>query len=414
MHPESDRKPTTQTERGAILVMVPLLMLVLIGFIGLAIDIGYAYVQRNRLQSVTDAAALSCASANARSPGQCQDGDTDVTNPTVLAAVDPYGFGLTATVPQTCPREYASNCVKVAGTITWQTFFLGWFNLPMLSANTESMAGILGTPCLHGLGRTGSNITFTNKQTSIFRCWVASNSSATNSISMATQSAVSTTSGVVTAGLISGTLTSPATLLQHSPIPDPYASRPTPSVGACLQTNYTYKLCDPLPPGTYCGLVIDPGSCGMAQLQGTYVIRAGTKPGYVGLGFAGATNTVITGTNLTLYNYDGVIQTSNQKGDLYLSAPTSGDLKDILIWQRSANTNGLDISGASLGDGKTFRLTGVTYAPGATLTFTRGNEGTMVVQDLVANQISILGSVDVSPTNPTAASLFRPNQVLLD
>jgi Flp pilus assembly protein TadG len=406
----------TESERGAILVIVPLLMISLLGFIGLVLDIGYAYVQKNRLQSVTDAATLSCALANAQSPGQCLDGDTEISNPGVLAAVDPYGFGLTAKVPETCPHEYASNCVKVSGTITWNTFLLSLFNIPTLTAHTDAIAGNLGpsTPCLHGLGITGNNISFSNHQTSIFRCWIASNSSASNSISIEPQSAVSTTVGVVTAGLISGNIVSPVQLLQHTPIPDAYAGKTPPTIGTCLQTDYKYKLCETLPSGTYCGLIISPGSCLTTQLEGTYVIRQGTKPAYPGLSFEGGKKTTITGTDLTLYNYDGTIETDKQNGNLNLSAPITGDLKNILIWQRFDNMNPLVISGDKLKDGKTIQLNGVTYAPGATMTFIGGNEGTMTIKDIVANQISILSSVDVSPVNAEAASQFRPGPVLLD
>lgn len=414
--PSDKRQSKRESERGAILVIVPLLMISLLGFIGLVLDIGYAYVQKNRLQSVTDAATLSCALANARNPGQCLDGDTEISNPSVLAAVDPYGFGLTAKVPETCPHEFASTCVKVSGTITWNTFLLALFNIPTLTAHADAIAGNLGlsTPCLHGLGVTGNNISFSNQQTSVFRCWIASNSSATNSITVQPQSAVSTTVGVVTAGLISGNLVSPVQLLQHTPIPDAYAGRTPPIMGACLQTDYKYKLCDTLPSGTYCGLVISPGSCGATQLEGTYVIRPGTKPAYPGLSFEGGNNTTITGTDLTLYNYDGIIETAKQDGNLNLSAPATGDLKNILIWQRFNNVNPLVISGDTLKNGKHIELNGVTYAPGATVTFVGSKKGTVTIKDIVANQINILSSVDVSPVNAEAASQFRPGPVLLD
>ena len=48
-------------ERGAVLVLVTLLLPVLIGFMALAIDVGYLYSVKRKLQTVADAAALACA-----------------------------------------------------------------------------------------------------------------------------------------------------------------------------------------------------------------------------------------------------------------------------------------------------------------------------------------------------------------
>jgi Flp pilus assembly protein TadG len=48
-------------QRGAVLVMVTLCLIILIGFVALAIDIGYMYTTRNELQNVADAAALAGA-----------------------------------------------------------------------------------------------------------------------------------------------------------------------------------------------------------------------------------------------------------------------------------------------------------------------------------------------------------------
>ena len=48
-------------ERGAVLVLVGVLMFVLIGFAALAIDLGHLYVVRNELQNAADSGALAGA-----------------------------------------------------------------------------------------------------------------------------------------------------------------------------------------------------------------------------------------------------------------------------------------------------------------------------------------------------------------
>jgi Flp pilus assembly protein TadG len=47
--------------RGAVLIIVALIMVVLIGFAALAIDVGYLYATKNELQNIADGAALAAA-----------------------------------------------------------------------------------------------------------------------------------------------------------------------------------------------------------------------------------------------------------------------------------------------------------------------------------------------------------------
>jgi len=54
-------KPSRTTQRGQAIVLVALMILVLFGFVGLAIDGGRAYLDRRHLQAATDAAALAAA-----------------------------------------------------------------------------------------------------------------------------------------------------------------------------------------------------------------------------------------------------------------------------------------------------------------------------------------------------------------
>src|SRR2546430_17372306 len=50
-----------QMQRGQAIVLVALMILVLFGFVGLAIDSGRAYLDRRHLQAAVDAAALAAA-----------------------------------------------------------------------------------------------------------------------------------------------------------------------------------------------------------------------------------------------------------------------------------------------------------------------------------------------------------------
>ncbi len=56
-----DRRASQRDERGVVLVITTLLLVVLLGIAGLAIDLGYAYEQRRQVQNSADAAALGAA-----------------------------------------------------------------------------------------------------------------------------------------------------------------------------------------------------------------------------------------------------------------------------------------------------------------------------------------------------------------
>lgn len=57
----TDKKQGTSTQRGSVLVLVTIGMVVLLGMAGLALDMGHAYLMKARLQNALDAAALSGA-----------------------------------------------------------------------------------------------------------------------------------------------------------------------------------------------------------------------------------------------------------------------------------------------------------------------------------------------------------------
>ena len=61
VHPS--RIQRVRQERGAIIIFVALGLVVLIGMMGLAIDLGHAYVNKSQLQNIADACALAGASA---------------------------------------------------------------------------------------------------------------------------------------------------------------------------------------------------------------------------------------------------------------------------------------------------------------------------------------------------------------
>src|SRR3982750_2669015 len=80
-------------ERGFALMTMALSVFVLLGFTGLAIDIGHMYIVKNEVQAFADAAALAAAQELDSTTTGITAARTDATN-----TINRYNFG-TTTVP---------------------------------------------------------------------------------------------------------------------------------------------------------------------------------------------------------------------------------------------------------------------------------------------------------------------------
>lgn len=67
----TDERGPTGGEEGAVVVFVAVIIAVLLGFVGMTIDVGAMYVERRQLQNGADAAALAIAEACARGEITC-------------------------------------------------------------------------------------------------------------------------------------------------------------------------------------------------------------------------------------------------------------------------------------------------------------------------------------------------------
>ncbi len=86
MNSRSLRRP-----KGAISIVFAALLIIALGFFGLAIDVGYAHVQKTRLQAIADAAALACVIDN----DTCGAGGNNRFPAVNLASRHPLNDGVT-------------------------------------------------------------------------------------------------------------------------------------------------------------------------------------------------------------------------------------------------------------------------------------------------------------------------------
>jgi Flp pilus assembly protein TadG len=156
-----------QEERGQVIVLMVLMMVVLLGFAALVVDVGYAYYAHRSLQSSADAAALagaqelpnatqaeaiarqySSSAGNKNNKGNINDVTTTVTTKCVVS--------LGGCAPM--------NAVVVLEQAPTKTFFAGLLGLPSFTIKAKATASMRGgTPkpahVMIVLDRTGSMAT---------------------------------------------------------------------------------------------------------------------------------------------------------------------------------------------------------------------------------------------------------------
>lgn len=428
-------------ERGAIAVMVAALMVVLIGFLGLAVDLGYAYLQKTRLQHVADAEALACVISPSANPCPISGGD-------IYPVVNPYGFTIAIQNPgddSFCPLPSAQdNCATVTATSQWNTFFINLFGLNKLKLSASAIAGMVGqNDCMEMLGTSGTGIDQSGSGTiSTVNCGISVNQTGI-SINQ-TGSGDITSSSIKVRGSIrkvgSGTISKTTSI--SSPVVDQFSSMPAPVFnppppGTCAQNNLVkYSGTTIVPPGNYCGgvsitgsgnVTLNPGyfkgisSSGSGSLQfnpGNYVIYgngidvsgsgsvtlgAGTYVVYGGgANFSGSGN--VSGTSVLIYNsgnatYPPGALNATGSGGFNLSAPMTGPDAGMLFFQSANNTNDMNIKGSG-----NSTLNGNIYAPSAGVNLTGSSGTTLPIGKIVVKNINLSGSGNISVTNA-----FTPN-----
>lgn len=100
-------------QRGAIAIMVALLMLVLLAMVGLVIDAGLAYMVKARLNAAVDSAALAAARAVPIGNNQ-----TEQTASAKSAAADFFAANIPANYLLSAPNLLSTTVIFDAGTVT--------------------------------------------------------------------------------------------------------------------------------------------------------------------------------------------------------------------------------------------------------------------------------------------------------
>ena len=150
------KRPYRRQFPGQILVLATISMVVLLGFTALAVDMGYLYSTRRRMQTAADAAAVAGATA-------LRDGESYTSAADDVASFN--GFtnsqnNVTVTVSEpTLPSPYPSDVTYVEVDIsqTVPTYFLRVLGYKSMKVGARAVSGaVAGPACIYALDPSDS------------------------------------------------------------------------------------------------------------------------------------------------------------------------------------------------------------------------------------------------------------------
>lgn len=403
-------------ESGQALVVVALGLTSLLGFIGLAVDVGSLMHNKRELQVAADAAAIAAAmSRNAT-------GYVAAGRNASAANGFPNGGTITVTInPTPTSGEYLAQPGYYEAIIqkTEPTIFMGLFGHGSVPVGARAVAVAAssngnGTGCVYTLGATGTDFLANgNANIQAPNCGLDIDSNNANSAMLINgnitmdMSSIGIVGGYTKNGNISLTPATPSTGIV--PYSDPLSYLPgysctasscTPSGGgsniSCVANpNYNGNTTTTVSPGCFNGLTFN-GNSAVNLNPGTYIINGG-------LTFNG--NNTITGTGVTFYIASGAV-TMNGNTILNVSAPTSGTYSGMLFDQSSTDT-----SMATLNGNDSSTIQGIMYFPAANLTM-NGNSSTVIYTDFVVSSLTLNGNINFHDYASLGASVHSPLTVV--
>jgi hypothetical protein len=394
--------------------------ILLIGALGLAIDGGQMYAHRQMAQAAADAAAQAGIMSifdgtNATSGHPFGTGTppiassvcttTDARTPCVYARNNGFGGTSADTVTLSFPATVSGvtlssgNVPAFAVTVqrtlkTGLIRFIGAGATSTITAKaTAGLVGAVSPSCVYALDPSAQNaFQATNGATvALNGCAIAVDSSNSDAVTVSggstvTASAISIVGGAVISG---GGSTTPAPVTGAASVADPFASLPSPTVGACNYNNYSPGYGTwALTPGVYCGGINISNGATATFAAGTYIINGGSLT-LVG----GTTDTgsgvmfYLTGTNATY----GSVNISNG-ANVTFSGPTSGSYMGVVFYQDRTITSAVN---STFAGGVAMKVTGTLYFPTTSVLFSNGSSVSNVYTAIVAKQVSFTGGTSL-------------------
>ena len=394
-------------ERGVIIIMFALLLPIMIGFIGMGVEVAYWFQDRRDLQAAADAGALAGAyevaedrvsSAEAVAQREAEaNGWSSSNGDTILVNNDQ----INSTFPSSGNFDDDSNAVEVILTRTLQPLFIGYFmdNLTLTAGAVATVVAGATEACVlalgNGLSPGASAITVNGGVDVVFDgCTLATNSE--NSKAIKVSGTIQADCAYIQGGgalqeVGGGTLTTTkcsGTKAGQPEVADPYADIAEPSFADCGSNNGT-AADSPLSADVYCKITVSGGD-DLVMTEGTYFIDQGDFK------VTGGTVTATDAAGVTIVfgdssggNNCGIVNVTG--GELDMTAPPdeADTYTGILFFRHSScSSSGGDFSFTGNSDST---LIGAMYNPGAGINFSGGTSVSGACLQLIGNQVTFSG-----------------------
>lgn len=399
-------------ESGQTVIVAALALVVVIGAIGLAVDVGRLRYVKHNIQKAADAAAIAagleirvcgsnitCTAMQTAAKRAIAENGYTVDNFLINCAAAPStGLSLTLNRPACAlgnsdPNRNKNSYVEVVVSSVEHTYFarlLGWDNV-RITARAEATRS--SGPCIYALDPSSAGAISILAGIAVnANCAIIDESTSPYALSCVvgaflTAPKVNVAGGV--GSLLCGLSTTPRTNIPPPTPADPLAYLPKPTVGECGTTtsspytgapkavnillfgNYTFN------PGVYCGgiSITAAVATNITFNPGVYILKTGKNAlGIESGGFVLTASLLsnITATGVTFYNAGpfgslsvtapAAVGLSNVK----ISAPTSGTYSGILFFQDPADTSsGTFVANLLQGS----KLEGAIYLPTASVSY---------------------------------------------
>ena len=377
-----------------MLVYFAIILIVLIGFCGLAVDAGRVELRRLQLQGAADDAAVASAAEWQAGNGNWQATAGLEANSYLAGNNLPAASADTPVVaPATGPYAADFNTVQVTLHQTVSTTFLGILEHGSSSVALTVSAIARLPPCAYffaspavsngnASGGYGAQLQETILNTT---CPVWSRTGLLVDSSSQMTGSAGALSGTPDASQILGTV-SPAVSYLRPQQPDPLGYLQAPVFARCDHTNVSYSSTVTISPGTWCGGLNASGATLNLQ-PGLYVITGG----------ANWSNTTVNGSGVTLYFTQGggsgfgTFSVSNQSS-VNFSAPVDGSdggLPGILVFLDRAWSGGNEDFACNHA---TFQGDGVMYSQATGMSLVQCSLSAPHYFSLVTANLSATGS----------------------
>lgn len=385
-------------EAGVSAVAVGLCLTAMLGFAGMAVDVGVWYADKRAAQGAADSAAFSAGQ-------DLYAGDTATGAAANAKAVTAqYGFtdgvgGVTVTFnnpPTSGPNTSTTGAVEVIVRKSESLFFSGFYrSTASIGARAVAVSGSAGGGfCVEALDTTPATtvntagIDLTNgANIDLSQCGLQLNTPGSDAlvVSGGAKLIAQTLSIVGNYSLSNGgSINVTGTKTTGAPaLPDPYANVSTPSPGACNYSSGTYN--GTLSPGTYCGGLTVTNGTSATMSPGVYIIDRGTFQVSGGSTLNAGAGVTIVLTSSTGSNYANV--EIDNGANVTITAPSSGATSGMAIMQdRNTPYGSVTIAG-----GSKMNVTGALYFPTQMVNFANGSTNNSTCTQLIAYRVNYAG-----------------------